>query len=143
MVHGRCHHLPDGRRISDGSGLQRTIHPDFISGRSSVCHSGRDLSSWAEQEQITMVFSNNNYLEIFPSASGKGAAVRKLCELLNISPLLSIAAGDAENDISMIEAAGIGIAMYNASDDVKAAATMVTALDNNHDGLARELLDLV
>ena len=31
MVHGRCHHLPDGRRISDGSGLQRTIHPDFIS----------------------------------------------------------------------------------------------------------------
>ena len=47
------------------------------------------------------------------------------------------------NDISMIEAAGIGIAMYNASDDVKAAATMVTALDNNHDGLARELLDLV
>lgn len=103
----------------------------------------RDLSSWAEQEQITLVFSNNNYLEIFPSASGKGAAVRKLCELLNISPLLSIAAGDAENDISMIEAAGIGIAMYNASDDVKAAATMVTALDNNHDGLARELLDLV
>lgn len=73
----------------------------------------------------------------------RGAAVRKLCELLNISPLLSIAAGDAENDISMIEAAGIGIAMYNASDDVKAAATMVTALDNNHDGLARELLDLV
>ena len=103
----------------------------------------RDLSSWAEQEQITMVFSNNNYLEVFPSASGKGAAVRKLCELLNISPLLSIAAGDAGNDISMIEAAGIGIAMYNASDDVKAAATMVTALDNNHDGLARELLDLV
>lgn len=40
MVHGRCHHLPDGRRISDGSGLQRTMHPDFISGRSSVCHSG-------------------------------------------------------------------------------------------------------
>ena len=42
---------------------------------------------------------------------------------------------DEKNDISMIEAAGCGIAMINASDEVKAYADVVTKADNNHDGL--------
>ena len=46
------------------------------------------------------------------------------------------AAGDAENDISMLEAAGTGIAMLNATDKVKQAADIVTDLDNDNDGLA-------
>lgn len=101
------------------------------------------LLPWAETEGITMIYSNPYYLEIFPSVSGKGAAVRKLCEILGISPVLSVAAGDAGNDISMIEASGMGIAMLNGSDDVKMAATMITAYDNDHDGLAYALYDLI
>lgn len=101
------------------------------------------LLPWAEKEGITMIYSNPYYLEIFPSASGKGAAVRKLCELLSVNPALSVAAGDAENDISMIEAAGMGIAMANGSEDVKMAATTITEFDNNHDGLALVLRDLI
>jgi hypothetical protein len=46
------------------------------------------------------------------------------------------AAGDAGNDISMLEAAGTGIAMANASENVKKAADVITDLDNDHDGLA-------
>lgn len=101
------------------------------------------LLPYAEKEGITMIYSNPYYLEIFPSASGKGAAVQKLCELLSVNPALSVAAGDAENDISMIEAAGMGIAMANGSEDVKMAATTITEFDNNHDGLALVLLDLI
>lgn len=103
----------------------------------------RSLMPWAEQEGITMIYSNPYYLEIFPSASGKGAAVRKLCEILSINPALSVAAGDAENDISMIEAAGMGIAMANGSEDIKMAATTMTEFDNDHDGLALVLRDLM
>ena len=42
----------------------------------------------------------------------------------------------------MIEAAGMGIAMANAMEEVKVAATTIAAYDNNHDGLAHALEDL-
>lgn len=101
------------------------------------------LLPWADSEGIAMIYSNPNYLEFFPSASGKGTAVKILCDLLGISPYFSVAAGDAQNDISMIEAAGMGIAMCNGSEDVKMAATTITARDNDHDGLACVLQDLI
>lgn len=101
------------------------------------------LLPWSTEEGITMIYSNPYYLEFFPSVSGKGTAVKKLCELLNINPYFSVAAGDAQNDISMIEAAGFGIAMCNGSEDVKMAATTITAYDNDHDGLAHALYDLI
>lgn len=101
------------------------------------------LLPWAKEEGITMIYSNPYYLELFPAASGKGAAVKTLCELLNINPYFSVASGDAQNDVSMIEAAGMGIAMCNGSEDVKMAATTITAYDNNHDGLTHALFDLI
>ncbi|MCM1135530.1 MAG: Cof-type HAD-IIB family hydrolase [Clostridium sp.] len=101
------------------------------------------LLSWAEREEISMVYSSPYYLEFIPAASGKGAAVKTLCKILDIPPHLSLAAGDAQNDMSMIEAAGIGIAMINGSEDVKFAATLVTAYDNDNDGLAHALIDFI
>ena len=56
-----------------------------------------------------------------------------------------MAFGDGENDISMLEAAGIGVAMGNAEDSVKEAADLVT-LENDRDGVAyaieTQVLDL-
>lgn len=101
------------------------------------------LLPWAEKEGISMIYSNPNYLEFIPEISGKGTAVKTLCEILDIHPYFSLAAGDAQNDMSMIEAAGIGIAMINGSEDVKFAATVVTHEDNDHDGLARTLIDFI
>ena len=69
--------------------------------------------------------------------------IRKLCELLSINPAFSLAAGDAENDISMITEAGMGIAMTNATEAVKKAATTITLYDNDHDGLARTIIDMI
>ncbi|WP_275555602.1 HAD hydrolase family protein [Pseudoflavonifractor capillosus] len=48
----------------------------------------------------------------------------------------TVAAGDAANDLSMLRAAGIGVAMCNGTDEAKAAADAVTCQDNNHDGMA-------
>lgn len=101
------------------------------------------LLPWARREGISMIYSNPNYLEFIPAASGKGTAVKTLCKILGIHPYFSLAAGDAQNDMSMIEAAGTGIAMINGSEDVKFAATLVTAYDNDHDGLARTLIDFI
>jgi len=85
---------------------------------------------------FTTCYSNPYYLEIFMKESGKGSAVKRLAEHLGIPIANTYAAGDEKNDISMIEAAGCGIAMLNASEEVKAYADVVTKYDNDHDGLA-------
>lgn len=90
--------------------------------------------------ELQLVYSSPFYLEIISAASGKGSAVRTLCRLLDIPLENALAAGDEANDISMIEAAGIGIAMQNGRDEVKKAAGIITENDNDHDGLADILL---
>ena len=60
----------------------------------------------------------------------------KLCEILGIPRELSVAAGDEANDLDMLRAAGVGVAMANAIPDAKAVADYVTRRDNNHDGVA-------
>lgn len=87
-------------------------------------------------DTLSLMYSNEYYLELIPKDSGKGSALVKLRDLLGIKREHTIAAGDADNDISMIREAGIGIAMINAADTVKAAADVITVTDNDHDGLA-------
>lgn len=86
-------------------------------------------------DSITCILSNPRLLEVFNSSAGKGSAVTELCKLLNIPIRNSLAAGDQQNDISMIEAAGTGIAMINGRESVREIADIITKNDNNHDGL--------
>ncbi len=50
-----------------------------------------------------------------------------------------IAIGDDNNDITMLENAGLGIAMKNASENAKSIADVITEKDNNQSGVAYEL----
>ncbi|WP_026653199.1 Cof-type HAD-IIB family hydrolase [Butyrivibrio proteoclasticus] len=93
--------------------------------------------------RLTLLYSNPYYLEIFPSDAGKGSAVKRLADFLGIPVENTYAAGDEENDISMIEAAGCGIAMINGTDKVKSIADVITTDDNNNDGLAPFLLNAI
>lgn len=91
-------------------------------------------------DTITALYSCDQYLEFFDRTAGKGNAVRYVCDYLNVPIANSVAAGDAENDISMLDAAGIGVAMANADPQVKAHADYITENDNDHDGLADAIL---
>lgn len=91
-------------------------------------------------DSVDTFFSSPRYLEILPKGASKGNAVKFMTGYLSIPRSHSFAAGDEDNDISMIKAAGHGVAMANASEEVKAAADIVTVNDNNHDGLL-EILD--
>lgn len=86
-------------------------------------------------DRLTLLYSNPNYLEIFNKEAGKGSAVVRLATHLGIDIKDTIAAGDEENDISMIQAAGLGVAMLNGTDMVKKSADVITKTDNNNDGL--------
>lgn len=102
----------------------------------------KNISEWAEGK-IRTIYSSDKYLELFDWNAGKGSALLFLCDYLGIPVPDSYAAGDADNDISMLEAAGCGIAMKNASDKVKAHADVVTALDNDQNGLADTMYKLL
>jgi hypothetical protein len=91
-------------------------------------------------DKLTVLFSTPYYLEIFNINSGKGNAVIKLCHILNIPIENSLAAGDQENDISMLKAAGTGIAMINGTEEVKKIADVITKKDNDNDGLVEFIL---
>ncbi|WP_408071518.1 Cof-type HAD-IIB family hydrolase [Butyrivibrio sp. JL13D10] len=91
--------------------------------------------------RLTTLYSSPFYLEIFNSEAGKGSAVTRLADYLHISHSDTIAAGDEENDISMIKAAGTGVAMINGVDMAKEAADIITKADNNNDGLVPILLE--
>ena len=77
-----------------------------------------------------------NNLEINDINSGKGYGLKKLCEILGIDVKNALSFGDGLNDIDMIEAAGIGVAMNNACDELKQIADYVTLKNCNESGVA-------
>lgn len=81
------------------------------------------------------VFSKPEMLEFSHMQSNKGDAVRFMADFYKVPVADTIAVGDEENDCPMIEAAGVGVAMANASQVAKDIADYVTANDNNHSGI--------
>ena len=93
-------------------------------------------------ESLTVVQTAAFYLEVIPKVINKGQGIRDICKVLGLSTEEVISFGDAANDIPMLREAGMGVAMGNAADPVKAAANMVT-LSNNEDGIAAALEKLL
>ena len=77
-----------------------------------------------------------HFLEFQSAAASKWVAVEALARSRDIPPEAIVAIGDDENDISMLRAAGLGVAMGNAAYAVKSAADVVTA-SNDDEGVAR------
>lgn len=74
-------------------------------------------------------------LEINAPGVSKGTGLLALARELGLDPAQVMACGDSGNDLTMIQLAGLGVAMGNATEPVKAAAKVITK-DNNHDGVA-------
>lgn len=85
---------------------------------------------------LTTLFSNDRYLEIFSSKAGKGNSLIRLCDHLSIPVSDSFAFGDEENDLSMITAAGTGVLMKNGNPAISSYADIITEKTNDNDGLA-------
>ncbi len=92
------------------------------------------------KEDMAIMFSNPMFLEFMDGLVSKGTALLEVAEHLGIEISNIMAFGDGDNDKSMIETAGIGVAMENATPNVKAVANAIT-LSNNDDGVAEFLED--
>jgi hypothetical protein len=80
-------------------------------------------------------FSHATYLEITRHDVNKADALAALAQHLSVDLAETAAMGDQENDIGMLQAAGVGIAMGNAIPGAQAAADWVTET-NDRDGVA-------
>lgn len=108
----------------------------IINGDPSPIEEFRKWITTQAGDRLDSFHSSDDYVEIVAKGLNKGNALRQMAALLNIPMENTYAAGDAANDISMIQAAHTGIGMYNGTDEVKAAADYITCRDNNHDGIA-------
>lgn len=91
--------------------------------------------SW-ERGKCSSFFSCKEYLEYCPINTSKATGVEYLTRILNMPSDCTVAVGDEQNDIAMINAAHVGIAMKNGIRELKAVADYVTENDNNHDAIA-------
>lgn len=99
------------------------------------------LRNHPEGQKYDFIRSEKVLFEILPKGSGKGNVISKLAEQLGIDMKNTIAVGDYHNDISMIKAAGVGIAVANARPEVKEAADMIT-VSNEESAIAKIIDDI-
>ena len=84
---------------------------------------------------IQFFMSSADYLDGASLNAGKGNSLKRLAEHLGVDISETIAIGDSMNDISMVEAAGLGVAVANADECLKEVADLI-APSNEDDGVA-------
>lgn len=91
---------------------------------------------------VRVMSSAEDNIEIISPLADKGRALAMLCRDLGTTPARCIAIGDSENDLEMLRAVGMPVAMGNATDEVKAVCRHVTAT-NAADGVAQAIYHLL
>ncbi|VTS12954.1 Cof-type HAD-IIB family hydrolase [Streptococcus pseudoporcinus] len=80
--------------------------------------------------------SRDIIFEVMPKGVHKAFGLQLLCQHLGIAAKEVMAVGDEANDLTMLEWAGLGVAMANGTSDVKQVANVVTRLTNDQSGVA-------
>lgn len=89
-------------------------------------------------EGVRCIISEPGYLEFIDEGVSKAEGLKKAAEYLKVKREEVMALGDSYNDTDMLRWAGLGVAMANAEEEVKAAADRLTA-SNDEDGVARAI----
>ncbi len=91
---------------------------------------------------LELTNSSPHNIEINPIGISKASGIQTVCDLLGFSMSQVVAVGDSLNDLAVIRAAGLGVAMGNAQDEVKKAADVVVRSNNEH-GVAQVIREYV
>ena len=111
------------------SALRKALPP------SAVMH---DFPAVVKRESTTGQPRRVNIVEVFDARATKWSAIERLASQRGIDPARIVAIGDQINDVSMIHAAGVGVAMGNADECVREIADRHTE-PNSEDGAARAI----
>lgn len=88
---------------------------------------GAEDALLAQTSQLTSVRWSPNFADVYPLGGGKDRGMAAINAHLGIAREETLAFGDADNDLPMLAYAGVGVAMGNAAEHVRAAADYVTA----------------
>ncbi|CAM8970502.1 unnamed protein product [Rhodiola kirilowii] len=124
--------VPSVDQLLKSAQVQKLIFMDTVEG---VANSLRPYWSKAAGGRARVVQAVADILEIVPPGSSKGSGVRILLEHLGVSENEVMAIGDGENDMEMLELAGLGVALSNGSEQAKAVADVI-GISNDEDGAA-------
>ncbi|KAB8292857.1 Cof-type HAD-IIB family hydrolase [Bifidobacterium avesanii] len=141
-------HVDEGMRATWKS-LGKTAPPVYVDDPArALTHPTYQVSPYITPDEeaelvaslphVTGVRWHPAFTDLIPADGGKPAGMRVFAAHFGFALEHTIAFGDGGNDIAMIEAAGVGVAMGNARDNVKAAADYVTD-DVDHGGIANAL----
>lgn len=92
------------------------------------------------KDTLSCMFTSPVYFEFTAKGVDKAKAIDTAFRKMGYEPSELMAFGDAQNDLSMLKYAGIGVAMGNAAEEVKEAADYIT-LSNNDDGIAAAMAE--
>ena len=104
----------------------------FIQEKDEVELVRKVLAESEFNDRFDFIQSSPFYYEMLPKDASKGNALLKLAHIMGIKNENVIAAGDNENDVSMIKSAGVGFAVKNAVPEALSAADIVTVDNNSH-----------
>lgn len=137
------HYIEYAARINKISVTQVPDFPSYVSFPVNKCLMSEEPEMLIPVEErlkkrfqglLSICRSEPFFLEIMPQGINKAASLQRLIKLLGLTQDEIICCGDGFNDISMIEFAGLGVAMGNAQEIVKKSADFVTG-SNDEDGL--------
>ena len=83
-----------------------------------------NLMSLKEWGEVTLW--HEGAVDIVPKGSTKSSGIDIICKMFDVDPKETMGFGDGENDISMLKKCGVGIAMGNATDELKQMADYIT-----------------
>ena len=124
-----------------GSNLDRVLKIVFIDEDNEKLMDMNDVLENAIPDGIETCHSLPVLLEVLPEGVSKGSALQEVTRFFNYPREAVIAFGDGNNDIEMIEFAGIGVAMENATPGLKKVADVIVP-SNNEEGTAQFLKNI-
>lgn len=128
--------LREEPRLADA--IAFPVYKILVAGQPDYLQANADAMSQPFNQQVTGMFTVNMYYEFTDYGIDKARALDHVFQQVGIARDQTIAFGDGHNDRSMLEYAGISVAMDNAVDAIKAIATDVTR-SNNEEGIAHHL----
>lgn len=134
-------------RVDDLEAYIRTNHLsvqkvtlNFLLNDDGTFRDREEVKAYLESNpNVSCVCGGYHNLEFTRADISKGVGLKRLCEHLGIDIADTMAVGDTENDLSILEAAGVAVAMGNATDAVKELSDYVTS-SNEEDGVAHAIM---
>ena len=112
--------------------LELTVAPDFDAACQEEiyqlligCRESEHEALLRETHGVKIAVSWDRAVDVIPASSGKGAAIEKILAFYGLEASQALAFGDSQNDLEMIQSVGTGVAMGNATAQLKAIADEV------------------